>query len=204
MLTAKHINYLTSLNGGGWSSEEKKQRLYELVGETTKSFDEPVSIELGVFAGVSLFCIAQAHKDFEKGYAIGVETWDNVAPLEGENSDENNKWWASLDMNYIKNEFYKSCDFLDLHPAIIIGKSYESARFIADDRVTLLHQDGTHNEEVITKELEAWTPKMKVGAYWVIDDCNWKETQNGYAKLPQYGFELVQQYDTWAIYKKVK
>ena len=206
MLTDKHISYLTSLNGGGWSSTEKKKRLYELVKQASETFPKGdlISIELGVFAGVSLFCMAQAHKDIERGYVIGIETWDNVAPLEGTNSKENNDWWANLDMKYIKNEFFKSCDFLDIHPAIINGKSYESARYIAEDSIALLHQDGTHNEEVITKELEAWAPKVKVGGFWVCDDTNWSEAAAGYAKLPDYGFELVEQFDTWAIYKKAK
>lgn len=206
MLTDKHISYLTSLNGGGWSSTEKKQKMYDIVKQQSEKFPEGdlISVELGVFAGVSLFCMAHAHKDIERGYVIGVETWDNVAPLEGTNSPENDAWWKSLDMKYIKDCFYKSCDFLDLHPTVIVGKSYESARFVADDSIALLHQDGTHNEEVITKELDAWTPKIKVGGILIVDDTNWQETKGGYSKLPSYGFELVEQFDTWAIYTKVK
>lgn len=206
MLTEKHIAYLTSLNGGGWSSTEKKKRLYDLVIECQKNFPdtELKSVELGVFCGVSLFCIAQAHKDIQNGTVTGVETWDNTTPLEGTNSPVNDEWWRNLDMNYIKNCYQKSCEFIDLHPNIIIGKSYESAKFFEDDSVTLLHQDGTHNEEIITKELEAWTPKMKLGSIWITDDNNWKEVGGGYDKLPSYGFELVEFYESWAVYKKVK
>jgi hypothetical protein len=206
MLTDKHISYLTSLNGGGWSSTEKKRRLYDLVVESQKNFPDThlKSVELGVFAGVSLFCMQLAHKDIGNGTVTGIETWDNAAPLEGENSKENNEWWANLDMEYIKRCFYKTAEFLGLPVGVIIGKSYESAKFFDDDSVTLLHQDGTHNEEVITKELEAWTPKMKLGSFWIVDDTNWKEVEGGYAKLPSFGFELVENYDTWAVYKKVK
>lgn len=205
-LSDKHISYLTSLNGGGWSSTEKKRRLYDLVVECQKNFPDThlKSVELGVFAGVSLFCIAQAHKDLGNGVVTGVEAWDNVAPLEGANSPVNDEWWGKIDMRYIKQCFEKSCNFINLHPTIIIGKSYESAKFFDDDSVTLLHQDGAHNEEVITKELEAWTPKMKVGSFWIVDDTDWKEVEGGYAKLPLFGFELIENYDTWAVYKKVR
>lgn len=206
MLTDKHISYLTSLNGGGWSSSEKKRKLYDLVVECSKLFPdtELKSVELGVFAGVSLFCMAQAHKDLNNGNVIGIETWDNSAPLEGSNSIENDNWWKNLDMNYIRKCYYDSCAFLGLEPKIIVSKSYEAAGPFEDGSITLLHQDGTHNEEVITKELEAWASKIKIGGFWVCDDVNWQETKAGYAKLPDYGFELVENFETWAIYKKVK
>jgi hypothetical protein len=202
------IKYLESLAGGTWSSTVKKERLYELVNKCKEQFpnDTLLSVELGVFGGVSAFCIAKAHKDLNTGFIMGIDAWNKEAPLEGTNSEENNKWWSELDIEAIHHSFLQSCTDSRWVGYIfsLKGKSDEFIDSFRDDSVTLLHQDSNHASEVIIRELELWSPKVKVGGYWVADDTNWKESQAGYAKLPDFGFELVEQFDTWAIYKKVK
>ena len=203
MLNERELNYI--LTRHGWCDKAKAEKLYELTSEIATQ-ERPCVVELGVFAGRSLFPMALALKRFGRGRIYAVETWDNITPLEGKNSTENNEWWSNVNMEFIKNEFYKSVNFLSLgdYVEVIKTKSYDAAIRFADQEISMLHQDSAHNEEVITKELEAWTPKIKLNGYWIVDDINWNETKSGYAKLPSFGFELVQEYETWAVYKKTK
>lgn len=201
------LDYLEKINGGNWSTDEKKKKLYDLVIKASEEFPDttPLSCEIGVFGGVSLFCMATAHKYLKKGFAIGIDSWDNITPLEGTNHPDNNKWWKALDIKSVFNAFVKDTEREDWSGYVkyLKGRSDAFAGEFADESITVFHQDGNHNIECITKELELWSPKVKTGGYWVADDTNWVEAKDGYAKLPSFGFELVEDFTTWQIWKKV-
>lgn len=194
------IQVVKSLHG--WCEPEKAQRIYDLIKEKKSS----LTIELGVFGGRSFIPMALAHRDMNHGFVIGIDAWKASASLEGENSPANDEYWKKVDYRGV----YKSCQeaisthLLEDYCDTLRLKSQHAALFFADNIVDVLHQDSGHNFSVITKELELWSPKLKMGAYWIIDDCNWVESLKGYAKLPDYGFELVEDHTTWQIHKKVK
>jgi hypothetical protein len=203
-LSEKEIGYMLSLNG--WCDAEKMNRLFELVIDR-KDAEPLIIVELGVFAGRSLFPMALACKKLGKGLCYGYDAWDNKTAFEGEEiSKENSDWWNKVNMPHILDCFKKSIQFLLLHNQINWDKkrSQEAAASFEDDSVSILHQDSGHNTSTIISELQVWCPKIKIGGYWVVDDINWESTKEGYAKLPEYGFELVKQYESWAIYIKVK
>jgi hypothetical protein len=208
MLTREQLDYLKTLPGGEWGSEVKKQALYSLVKKAADEFPDTtlLSVELGVFGGGGVLPIAAAHKDLKCGFAFGVDSWDNIAPLEGTNTKENSDWWATVDINSVYDSFRAAClsEYWVGYIFHLKGRTDEFVDSFRDGSITLLHQDSNHASEVIIKELELWSPKMKIGGYWVVDDTSWPSTQLGYSKLPDFGFELVEQFDTWAIYKKVK
>lgn len=202
-LSDKEVGHLTGLNG--WCTAEKMNRLFELVIDR-KDVEPLIVVELGVFAGRSLFPMALAGQKLGKGIFYGYDSWDNKVAFEGEEiSKENSDWWNKVNMPYIHDCFLKSIEFLQLDNIRWDKiKSQEAAKGFADNSISILHQDSNHNTSTIISELQAWLPKIKIGGYWVVDDTNWESTKEGYAKLPEYGFELVQQYDSWAIYVKVK
>lgn len=208
MIDNQTMTFLKGLPGGEWGSEEKKQKLYSLVMQCAKEFPDTtlLSVELGIFGGGGLFPLGMAHKELNNGFAIGLDSWNNTDPLEGTNSEENAKWWGSLDQKDIYGIFrlattYHKWNGFAEH---LVGRTDEFMDKFQDDTVTLLHQDSNHASEVIIRELELWAPKMKIGGYWIVDDCDWESTKEGYAKLPSFGFELVERFETWAIYKKVE
>src|SRR5687767_2357489 len=109
MMSDKMIAYLLRLEG--WCTEEKMKRLYKLVMETKPEF----IVELGVWAGRSLFPMALALKEIgEKGKAFGYDAWSNKVATEGTNNPEDDEWWAQVPMDYILNCFKKSITFLSL------------------------------------------------------------------------------------------
>lgn len=216
-LTDKEIAYLSSLHG--WCIPTKMQRLNALVEqviEETPKQQEILVVECGVFAGRSLFPMALAGKKHNRGVFWGFDTWDNVAPLEGTNSPENDKYWSELDMEFVLERFIGSIKFLGLGYLVNFSRlrTDEAYNIFKDGSISILHQDSNHSSEVILKELELWAPKMKIGGYWVTDDNDWESTKEGYAKLPDYGFELLEHHKEpvpntestteYAIYKKVR
>lgn len=191
----------------GWCTEEKASRLYDLVIETYHKFPHTtlMTVELGVFGGRSLFAMAFAHKYMNEGFVFGIDTWDNVTPLEGTNAPENNEWWSTVPMDEIFNSCHDDRQIFELDEccSLIKQKSYMAADGFRDNSITLLHQDSNHNVETITLELERWSPKIRTGGFWVTDDNDWPETKEGYAKLPEFGFELIEDLGMWQIWRKV-
>ncbi len=220
MLTDKQIAYLTTLHG--WCVPDKMKRLNDLVIEANKNLasDEGlIIVECGVFAGRSLFPMALACKDLNKGTVWGIEAWSNEAAIEGEEiSPENTSWWSKVDMEFVFGRFKGSIEFLSLETYVqyIRGKSYDNAGVFADNSISLLHLDSNHNTSTIIKELEVFVPKVKSGGYLVVDDYDWPSVKESYSKIPEYGFELVevcraevpktnpQEYTEYAIFKKTK
>lgn len=191
----------------GWCSLLKAQRLHNLVLRTNELFpnDEIISVEAGVFYGKSLIPMALAHKELGKGYAFGVDCFNNETPLEGTNSEANNKYWRELDMDsvyfgflntVIENKLRSYCRFVQ-------SRTDFAARFFEKDSITLFHQDSNHNPTVIISELDLWIPKLKMNGFWVVDDVSWSEVKDGYSHLPDYGLKLIERYDNWEIWQKV-
>lgn len=191
---------MAHMDGKGWCTQEKATRLYELVKEAQPQ----ITVELGVFYGKSLFALAEGHKENNKGFVLGVDPWNVKACLEGTNSEANNDWWKSL--NFL--EIQQSC-FSDIerfgysdYCCTMKMRSQNVAILIGDNSIDILHQDSNHNIETIISELKAWAPKLKNGAYWIIDDANWVEAKEAYSHLPEYGFELIEDHETWQIWRK--
>lgn len=190
----------------GWCTYEKAKRLYDLVAQTALDFknDSLITVELGVFGGRSLFPMALAHFQANDGLAFGFDTWDNVAPISDENSPVNNEWWAKVAISDVRAQCYASLEQFGLvdYCGLFTMKTVAGAEKFLDKSVTLIHQDSSHNFTTISEELKAWAPKLAVGGFWVTDDNDWPETQKGYALLPEYGLELLENYGSWQVWRK--
>lgn len=186
----------------GWCTPEKAARLHELIISSNSQF----TVELGCFGGRSLLPMALAHKEKQSGFVIGIDAWKAEVCLEGTNSKENDEYWANVDYKLV----YDNCrDAIDKHDLTdycdtLRMRSQVCGTLFTDNIIDVLHQDSSHNPETILAEIEIWIPKLKVGGYWIADDTDWKETAFGYSKLPEYGLKLVENFDKWQIWKKVK
>src|ERR1700721_3507395 len=106
-MNSETIEYLKTLPGGLWSTDEKKNRLYELVLQCATEFPntELLSVELGIYSGVSLFCLGKAHVDLNNGFAVGVDNWRNADCLDGNLCEADTKWRAETDLDAIYRTF---------------------------------------------------------------------------------------------------
>lgn len=184
----------------GWCTKEKAERLFQLIKET----DSQLTVELGVFGGKSLIPMGVAHREKGSGVVIGIDAWKAAVSIQGTNSPLNDEYWKTVDYSLV----WKSCN-----DAIIVNQifdycttlkiaSQQAFALFDKNSIDVLHQDSGHNIETITDELKLWSPLIKKGGLWIIDDCNWVEAVEGYAKLPEYGFELMEDYTTWQVWKK--
>jgi hypothetical protein len=194
------INVISQLLG--WCTVEKAKRLFDLIKESDSQF----SVELGVFGGRSLIPMALAHKDKRSGFIIGFDAWTLKVAGAGIDEPAHIDYWNNVNFKDVYNKCQEGIarngveDFCDTVRMV----SQKAAPLFADNSIDLLHQDSNHDSETILQEIKLWSPKVKVGGYWVADDVDWKEAVEGYSHLKEYGFELLENHTTWQIWKKAK
>lgn len=184
----------------GWGTVAKGMRLAELVLETRAD----VSVEIGVFGGRGVIPMAIAHHIQAHGYAVGIDPWERAASLEGENSAENEEWWAKVDHDAIYEHFIRALVQADVvrQCRVMRERSDTALRLFADASIAVLHQDGNHSELLSAREARFWGPKLRPGGYWVADDTDWPTTHRAQAILVEQCFVLVEDYGKWRVYRK--
>ena len=60
------------------------------------------------------------------------------------------------------------------HVIVHVGDSSDYAAAFADESVDFIFVDGAHTYEGVSKDLEAWWPKLKMGKRIAGDDWRWK------------------------------
>lgn len=159
----------------GWCSVAKAQHLASMV----VAIHAKTSLEIGVFAGRSLFGLAYGHKHIGHGVAIGIDPWTNAAATEGY-SGENREWWGTLDLEKVYKKFMQNVNLTGCQNVIQV------ARMRSDDyspipELDILHCDGQHSEQAI-RDVQRFGPHVRVGGLVVLDDLTW--VNDGVASVP--------------------
>lgn len=186
----------------GWCSPEKGI----VMADAVFYLKCDLSVELGVFGGRGLLCLAIGHQASGVGKAWGFDPWTKEAALEGENSKENDAWWSSIDLERIYRDFVanmvakgvlETCNWARL-------RSDQAVKLFEDESVGVIHADSNHSEKISCDEVERWVPKLKKGGLWFADDIDWPSTKKAQKMLIEAGLQLEKSYDKWAIYQKIK
>ena len=196
-ITMKNLEVIESMPG--WCTIEKATKLYDIVIESNSQ----LTIELGVFGGRSLLPLAFAHKHKDSGVVIGVDAWNKFASLEGTNDPANNEWWEKIDYNEIYDGCAKAIQDNHLYNwcSIIRMKSEQFAILCPDNSVDVIHADSNHSEEITTKEVQLFLPKLKPGGIWIADDTGWPTLQKAISMLSEQ-CEVIDKQDNYMIFKK--
>ncbi len=184
----------------GWTTPEKAWQLAELILMTSATR----SVEIGVFGGRGTISMAMAHAALGHGYVVGIDPWQASASVDGTNDPAHDAWWRAVDYDEVLRSFLRALlrhHVLD-YGRVLRERSDTAVRLFADESVMVLHQDGNHSEEVSTREVDLWTPKIARGGYWVADDADWATTQPALRRLAASRFDLVDDRGSWRIYRK--
>jgi hypothetical protein len=182
----------------GWCTTVKGKRMALL------AYGAELCVELGVFGARSLVAVAVALRDQQQGEAHGIDPYTVDAALEGKNAVANDEWWAKVDLEAIYRGAQETLEKLQLtsHARLIRARSQDVVSGYAPGSIDLLHQDSNHSEEVSCKEVELWTPKIKPGGYWVLDDTDWASTKRAQEMLVDLEFTLIEDHGGWRIYRR--
>lgn len=193
-------------NTEGWCTQAKAESLARHV----LSHKPAVCVEIGVFAGRSLFAIALALRHNQNGHVLGIDPWSPKASVEGFQHDPpNREWWTKCDHSYIYGEFMRVLHDLKLESWVdTLTCTSEQAlailtiiqRRYAPKFIDLLHIDGNHSEKQALFDVEHYVPLVMPGGTVFFDDCDWTTTKLAQNLLNQL-CDQVEMVGTCGIFK---
>lgn len=185
----------------GWCTKKKAESLCEIILKQKPA----LVVELGVFAGRSLFPMAMALEQNGTGRAVGIDPWSIDAAIEGENGKENDEWWCkNVDLERIFTNFVTDYNRLciSLFCSWVRDKAENCIDQFNDGTIDLLHQDSNHSELVSCRQVDQWQSKLSPRGIWVLDDTNWATQLRAIDKIKSYGFETIEDFGTYQIYQR--
>jgi len=189
----------------GWCSISKAKKIQELISE----YKPDVAVEIGVFAGRSLFAMGFALKEANPdGVAYGIDPWTTECVLEGEMADVDREWWSKIDQEFFYNytvDHLKQYE-LEKNTQILRGSSEDFVEQFKDIPIELLHIDGNHSELTSVRDVSMYAPLVKAGYPIIMDDINWPTTTKAQELLGKMA-NLVYTFnngngEAWAVYLK--
>jgi cephalosporin hydroxylase len=155
-------------DSGGRCDETKGNVIKDLIIETNAQ----LCVEIGVFKGASLMYFAEA-LEITKGKVIGIDPY-SIGTLKNEIPDK------SLN-SYIYDVLFKDQIVLDnLYDGVlkvinenelnntvslVRSKSEDYHNNLEKESIDILHIDGNHDEEYVTKDILLYLPLIKNGGY---------------------------------------
>lgn len=179
----KTLNYQKKIPG--WCCKDKAERMMDLIFETKAQ----VCIEIGVYAGSSVYPTAAALAYQKKGLIYAIDPWSKDFCVQGYDlQDPNLLWWKEVNFEHIYQNFIKRLERKRLlnFCRVMRMPSYQAADFFEDESVDILHIDGNHSEESSFLDVKTFLPKLKKGGYIWFDDSNWASTKKAVHYLMQF------------------
>lgn len=157
----------------GYVSEQKGLFLYEMAKQTPP---EHAVVELGVYKGRSLLCLAQGHE------AIGV---DHLAGEPAESLDMPSEAFSDHIAGSYGNELRRN---VDGKATLISTRAADAGNAWSGPPVGLLVHDAGHDYGSVSADIEAWLPNLAPDAVLVFDDANFPGVHAAIADLGQHGW----------------
>jgi len=156
---------------GGWCTPEKASRIAGAVG---KSY---IFVEIGVFAGRSLFAAALSMTGV--CVAIGIDPWKREDSVKGFD-DANKEWWGNLNHDQIYDECRRDMEKLELSSKCYLlrcnsAEAFPLIKFLPP--VDVLHIDGNHSETESCFDVVKYVPLVRDGGTIFFDDLGWATTK---------------------------
>ena len=183
----------------GWSTLNKAGHLIDCTEEICTRVDNPICVEIGVFAGKSLLPIAISLRRNKKGIIYGIDPWTNEEAIKGY-SGVDEEYWNTINLQQ-KYEFFQQLltDFdLKEYVNTIVGASDDVPEI---KNIDLLHIDGQHTEQAM-RDAKKFASQVTLNGYCFVDDVAWGEVADVPYLLKDMGFVEVHRVDTGVMYKR--
>jgi predicted O-methyltransferase YrrM len=191
----------------GWCTAQKAA----LLASSVLANRPTLAVEIGVFAGRSMFAVALAQVANGHGVSVGIEPWTPEACAQGcEKEDANRTWWEKIDHNLIEREFFRVRRDLGLEGVAQLCRNTAAgalplfemlAALHGRPPIDFLHIDGNHSEECSIYDVEHYVPLVAPGGQVWMDDIDWSTTKPAQRKLDEL-CQIVASYGTYAHYRR--
>ena len=87
--------------------------------------------------------------------------------------------------------------------SLIRAKSEDYHTNIEKESIDVLHIDGNHDEEYVTKDILFYLPLVKKGGYIIMDDITWPGVINSINNHLNGNTILIKSYSDFSVHKKI-
>ena len=132
-------------------------------------------VEIGVWGGATLL----SNYDLCKTNNIkiyGIDPFEEISIFNGQSYDDTGKALADKCRDYARQRRINLEHIINSHNLsinILKENSAVAANSFEDNSIDLLHIDGDHSFDGVTKDLELYFQKIKSGGCIINDDYNW-------------------------------
>jgi predicted O-methyltransferase YrrM len=199
----RNLQQFVKQGTGGGCDKERGGVIQKCVFETNAQR----CIEIGVFRGSSLMYFAEALED-TGGKVVGIDPYQLDALKNQVPNIQQHKLiyevlfteQKALDemhndiSNIIKN------NNLEDTVKLIRDKSEDVYTLFEPESVDVLHIDGNHDYEYVSKDIILYLPLVKPGGYIIMDDVKWKGVSTAIKK--HMSAKLITDFGSFALYQK--
>lgn len=172
----------------GWCCLNKAGCLIDYTKDICDRYDNPVTVEIGVYGGKSFMPVALELKRHQKGTAYAIDPWtaeEATKGYEGVHKD----FWNQIPLDFFKEMFYGLIDSYQLEKFVqIFQKPSDNVEPPAE--IHLLYIDGQHTDQAL-RDAERFATKVVSGGYCLVDDVKWGEVEKVPSYLENIGFEPI-------------
>ena len=168
--------------GGGFSGSKAY-----LLAWLVRRFRMKNTLDIGVYRGRSLFPQAIAHRRYTKGKVYGVDPWDAASAKEEDNVELRAKideWAERTDFEGLYQGVLAMRERLKCedHCTLIRTISAQAASSFEAENIKfdLIHVDGNHDASVVEEDVRRYTPLLRPGGFFVMDDISWVSVRGAY------------------------
>ena len=190
---------------GGLCTGEKGEVIKSLIENTNAK----LCIEIGVYKGSSLLYFAEALQT-TRGRVIGIDPY-KLDSLKNEipNKEISNYFYDILfkeqktldDIYFNLKQILENNNLGDLI-TLVRDKSENFYQNVKNESIDVLHIDGNHDEEYVTKDILNYLPLVKKGGYIIMDDTSWVGVINSINNHLVDKCRLVSEHSEFTVYIK--
>lgn len=154
----------------GWCSKEKASAFIDLVLQEKPK----VYVEIGVFAGASLFPVASALKFLNNGgFIIGIDPWNNKECTKNFDPlihDSFVTWWNNIHLEWIYHSVLNLVRQENLEDYRLLMRTTSEKAAVFIEEIDILYLDGNHSIQSLSKDVDLYVPKVRSGGYIWLND----------------------------------
>jgi hypothetical protein len=140
------------------------------------SDDDGIFCEIGVFGGVNLFSLYDFCK-IKNMKIIGIDPHDKIEIFNGIHKNKIDQKIVNTRIplwKIFRENIETIIQKFNLDIKYINDLSWNAYTLISDKSINVLHIDGDHSYDGVTKDLHLFLSKMKNKSVIIIDDIKWK------------------------------
>jgi len=172
------------VDDGGGSSPVKVLLLAELIVAERLSR----IVEIGVYRGRLMLPLARLMVRLGRGEVVGIDPYSPVAAVQHDVEREGIdlvSWPQTVDWDGLHLEVEEAISRwrLDERVRLLRERSEDVAHSFSKSSIDLLHVDGNHDRDAVSRDLKLFLPHLRKGGFLVMDDIAWPSVKPVYEAL---------------------